>query len=512
MLRDRVKSVGAFVALAPALLIGGEKKLIGAEWGFETATESDLVKNISRLDETGLDGVVFWPRGRNVIHRIWEEDWKENDYARSISDLKSISGHASAREMFAMSLTSPRKRVDWTDDRLWRRVSENMRILAKMAKSSGIRGLVLDLEDYRKANQFFRQAGELPYVELSKLVRRRAAEIFTPAFREYPEMAIMTYWFLSWIPPWEHSIDQISMAEARGDLWPSFVNGMLDVLPPQAKIIDGNEYTYHSKALDNGFAGEYVRTRKLLLPLVAEENRSKFQNQVSLGFAIYIDMYINPTNTVWHHGETNGSRLETLYRNLENALEVSDEYVWIYGERLQQIRWPEDFRLNQACKVRETWEDRLPGLRDTLNCLKDPMEFLRRKEREAKSAAIWRNLAGEINMTADGIVKWHSCAVTNSIAAEDFYLVRFRGYGEGISGRITWKDAKNAVLTEKGHVYYIPFVRQPDGGKLFENAIRAPAGAAKLELAIRIEATPDENSRFDGVEIVRLTSHGRKDK
>lgn len=37
------------------------------------------------------------------------------------------------------------------------------------------------------------------------------------------------------------SSDPVAYMEAKRDLWPSFVNGILDAIPPTAKIVDGND-------------------------------------------------------------------------------------------------------------------------------------------------------------------------------------------------------------------------------------------------------------------------------
>ena len=54
------------------------------------------------------------------------------------------------------------------------------------------------------------------------------------------------------------------------------------------------------------------------------------QMQVSTG--MYLDMYINPTNSPWYFPPKDGSRLETFRRNLAQALDAADEYIWLYTE------------------------------------------------------------------------------------------------------------------------------------------------------------------------------------
>ena len=60
----------------------------------------------------------------------------------------------------------------------------------------------------------------------------------------------------------------------------------------------------------------------------------KYQTQVLCGFGLYLDMYTTPTNSPWYFGETGGSRLNHLRSNFAQALDAAQEYVWVYGEKM----------------------------------------------------------------------------------------------------------------------------------------------------------------------------------
>ena len=48
---------------------------------------------------------------------------------------------------------------------------------------------------------------------------------------------------------------------------------------------------------------------------------------------LYLDMYTTPENAKWYFRPTEGSRLRTFSENLAQAIDVADEYVWVYGEK-----------------------------------------------------------------------------------------------------------------------------------------------------------------------------------
>jgi hypothetical protein len=79
-------------------------------------------------------------------------------------------------------------------------------------------------------------------------------------------------------------------------------------------------------------------------------------------------MYTNPAGSPWYFGEVGGSRLNHLALNVAQALDAADEYVWVYGEKFDWIRWFGTSRTNT------TWEAALPGFADTLRVLRRPAE------------------------------------------------------------------------------------------------------------------------------------------
>jgi len=120
---------------------------------------------------------------------------------------------------------------------------------------------------------------------------------------------------------------------------------------------------------------------------VESENRVKYQTQVLAGFGLYLDMYTNPTNAPWYFGETDGSRLNHLRNNLAQALDAAQEYIWVYGEKMDWIKWEGTSRAKKP-----TWEEKLPGFSETLAQLRNPRQWAERKLAQQRQRGTLTNL------------------------------------------------------------------------------------------------------------------------
>ena len=536
------------VACAAAVCAeAAQKKAIGCGWGFNNVTVDDFLANADRFNETGLDGVLVWLRGRDGngkpvgMRNIYTENWTYEMFAPMVPKLRKMTEQPAFRENFLNTLRAPRKRLAWTDDAAWARVAENMRVAACIARDGGCRGLQMDTEDYSHTHQFGWQPGDPRYDELCRLARQRGAEVFRGVFKEYPEAVVLSFWFLSMgndgCP--ERCVE--SSVRARGTVWPAFINGILDVITPKARLVDGNENAYRYEADGNDFYRSACHTRKSLLPLVAPENREKYARQMLVGFGLYLDMYINPTNSPWYFPPTNGSRLETFARNFEQAMDAADEYIWVYGEKRQFVKWPEGFRgLGRMSPLR--WEDELPGLSDILFSVKDPDAFARRRRAELEASGAWTNIvpngdcavcvAGKVpkpfgswqpgdkathrgtfgcdtafgdgdstSFCAEGVPSGCFAYTIKGVAPGQMYLVKCSASGGSTSASIAWKNAKGRYV--KGTLL-MPFGKEEGRWRRGEIAVRVPSGAVGMQIALGVCLAPGEKAWFDSVGVYPL--------
>jgi hypothetical protein len=75
----------------------------------------------------------------------------------------------------------------------------------------------------------------------------------------------------------------------------------------------------------------------LLQTLLEPENRVKYQTQVSISFGIYFDAHLDVRDSRFYLGPIgDASRLDRLRNTTRHALDIADEYVWLYNE---QVKW-----------------------------------------------------------------------------------------------------------------------------------------------------------------------------
>lgn len=366
----------ACVALCASTAWAGANKFIAAGWEFNEADADILLARADAMDETPVDGCILYleAKGRDgtriTSREIMEQPaWDDADLLPLVPKYRQLLAHKSFRHSFLDCYRAPKKRLDWRDDAGWARVAHNVRILAKFAKACGFTGLRIDPEDYRRQRQYVRiDADGMQYEELSALARRRGRELFSGVFEEFPDAKILSYFLLS--------MDNIYIGEIEGghlrefmlragfDLWPHFVDGMFDVLPPAATLIEGNEsaYSYRAERMEYLKVANHVKNN--LGGLLSPENRSKYKMQVQNSFGVYLDGYsvITNQNKFGYYMEPiGGSRTRHLAINLKQAAEAADEYIWFWGEK---SCW--------TSKKRKTWKDLMAGLYEVLLAAKAP--------------------------------------------------------------------------------------------------------------------------------------------
>jgi hypothetical protein len=362
-------------SVCTSALWAGEKRLIGHSWDLLAVRPADVARNLDAFEKLPLDGVslavmVEPEKGRRVGFNTvmnaapWERGWFEKE-AETLRQCASRN----LTHNFLTTYWAPHKRLAWGDDKAWETVARNLGVMAWLAKEGHAKGILADPEDYPETRQYVTVPGDAPFAETAALARKRGAQVMRSMATEYPDIVLLAFWMLSLHPSYYMGTGDpaASVAEA-GDLWPAFVNGMLDALPTSARLVDGNEHAYRYEAANQDFYLSAWSVQNKALALVAPANRVKYRTQVLAGFGLYLDMYINPPESPWHFGEANGSRLNHLALNVAQALDAADEYVWVYGEKMDWIRWSGTSRTNAL------WETSLPGFADTLRVLRRPAE------------------------------------------------------------------------------------------------------------------------------------------
>ncbi|MGE5531453.1 MAG: hypothetical protein ACM3VW_04990 [Bacteroidota bacterium] len=389
--------VGVLAAMAaPAQSNWPRKKLI--ETGWDQPTTATFRKNIAEMEKQPFDGVVIGAVGqddekKNLSLRpvFTERPWKAEWFQSAVDDLKATKS-SKLTDNFVVIGNNPAT-VDWFDDEAMKAVIEHWRIAAWIAKQGGLKGIWFDPEPYTEGHNSFGydlqpQRDKHTFEEYNAKVRQRGREIMQAIAGEYPDCTMFCYWLES-INATAAGVDDPMSVLSGGSqgLLPAFINGWLDVIPPQMTLVDGVEsaYLYNSPMQ---FMQSAVLVKGDAQSLVAPENRAKYRAQIQVSFGIYLDAYVNPPTSNYYIDGLGGPRVDRLRKNVTDGLRYADQYVWIYGEK--HTWWPTERK-----DINTTWESALPGTDSALRFASDPDGYARLRvqqlQAEGKLVELFRN-------------------------------------------------------------------------------------------------------------------------
>ena len=512
-------ALGAAVALAAFAAnawIGGvtTQKFIGHGWDTLQSSPEEALAHAEEFDRTGLDGITVCLGGKtdggtsySFATIMTDAPWDFAALRPRLETLRRFKEHPGLRESFLMFWLAPRKRIAWDDDRTWGNFATNLGVLAKLGAAAGMKGYFVDGEDYPKTKQFTYDAAKDggTFAAACKLARRRGAEVFGVLFREHPDATLLSFWFLSLGQVGYAPLrDPVARMKQTGDLWPAFVNGILDVMPPTAVFVDGDEHAYNYDSTKKDFYTKSLNQRHTALGLVARKNRAKYASQLSVGFGLYLDLYKNPGD------------LARLERNLVQAAEVSTEYVWIYGEQHNWVGWN---KLGDR-----TWEQAIPGLSEALVSIKDPQGFMKTKLARLQSEG---NAVNLIRDSLDGVSFWHeegtrpeivsnavswqvsmsaaSILAGHSVLEGELYAasVSCRGYASDFKATVHWRRT-GSFDWNKPEVPIFFGAADKSGWRSGRAAARVPVDVDELVIQCDCHADKDKSVEVAGFSLVRI--------
>ena len=229
---------------------------------------------------------------------------------------------------------------DWFDDERWETVLHNIESLARVAREGGLRGIILDTEEY--GSPFWSWSGARPdyalknfdtykgktWEQMSAQARRRGRSFARAMNKGFPGCMVWTLYAYSYVPLEDGDED---LAEADNSIYARFLDGMLEASDDETIIVDGCEGSYRFNGRD-AFMGlrKKVTETALKFTLVPDAYRRK----IRVGFGLYLDMYNYPGNHGWYgdRPEDNFRTPDNLETSVRNAIEFSDGYVWIWSE------------------------------------------------------------------------------------------------------------------------------------------------------------------------------------
>jgi len=550
------------------------KKLIELGWG--ALTPARLLENLERVEQTPFDGLALKVIGTNdegkavntfqiCVNKPWKPAWFQGE----IDILKKLKSTKLTDNFISVSLSvSQPDFADAFDDEGWKVITEHFRIVAWIAKKGGLKGVMLDPEGYGSTiiNSRSWMHKEKGFEEYAAKVRQRGREVMAAMAREYPDMVFFTLFMNSGTALGALGGDprDVMQRNIPYALYPAFVNGWLDAVPPGMTIVDGFEMAYpHSDEVQ--YLKQVNAIRNTTLGLVAPENRLKYRGQVQAGLALYLDAFtafpkVDAHADVFIDPPLDGMLVDRLREAACSALDAVDEYVWVYTE---YYRWWPDAKKPELTRY---WDEILPGTTEALLAARDPLrrslaradkEFAT-SERKARARGVpLRSLVkngdfnngatstappssiGAGNQTAkDPVTDWKMVQSENSKGAFNRGVNGYTGYGsalmEGIadgmfvqevkvsplsfykvrawvrqlgkgeaSVRVGWRDSEGREVGATQT--FVPKLSPNDQWRQVAGTVKSPVGAATLVLQLAVKGQPEKDRIwFDDAEIYAI--------
>ncbi|WP_309730090.1 hypothetical protein [Chamaesiphon sp. OTE_75_metabat_556] len=321
------------------------KKLI--EYGWDAPPPNFFRQQIREMEQRPFDGVI-------LKLNAGKEVFKKTAYPTSAftQDRRDLAATTSTKltDNFVVMWSGMDAGWDWFDDRDWAAAEKNIYNFAKTAKAGRFKGIAFDSEPYTTTSpwKYYQQPQQQQktFDQYQQQVRQRGAQFVRVVQSAQPGTQVLAFGLLSWLKDlWATPIEATKLQQqlARHDygLWPAFVNGMLDAAQPSTTIVEGHEWAYYfykTAWFDATRDAIFNRARRLF---VAPKNQRKYDRQVKLGQAVYLDLVLDAlpggvkdprTGKTTQHFLSPADRFRLLEHNVYHSLRTSDRYTWLYSE------------------------------------------------------------------------------------------------------------------------------------------------------------------------------------
>ena len=452
------------------------RKFIFHGWDTAAAGPEEILENADAFAASGIDGVVVALRGKGVggmySPALGNPAWRSEYVLPRMATLKEFKKHDGLKESFLVHYFTPKARLGWDDDAAWERAEGQLRDLGRIGAGAGMKGYVLDHEDYNLTNQLrYDPVQDGPSYEVAYgKARRRGAQVFGALLAEHPDAVLLIFEAFTEDEGVVCAPDQAAANRARGNLWSAVLNGLLDVLPPTARFVDGNENSYWSQYWAREY---YVKASYPMqaLGLVAPENRAKYKAQMEVSFGYFFDFYLEePKRKKKPEDPTKGmDPVEHFSRNLQQGALLASEYVWLYGEKRCIVPWKKgdassvwkraDFRKALGGADGGTWEGALPGISEVMRAVKDPFAYSAAKRvDEMKELVVNGACLSDDDKVPKPFTVYQEAADSNLVVFVDSTCGDGDGssFGiRGVAGAKSWTSIKQDVPVEPCGLYRV---------------------------------------------------------
>ena len=323
------------------------KKFTIINYAWTTPDTKYLHDNLADMEKQPFDGLcvfVAHPRqpngsllsGNNRVDLGWSvfknEAFTPDMVKEALADLQSTpfkKFHSNYLTIVAFLDTDIV--MDWSDDKWWAKITNNARMMARVARQGGCEGIMFDAEQYRGLLWTYSKFKEdprykdTPFEELAVKTRQRGGEYMRAINEGYPGTRMLLLFAWEWIIRATDG-NLSKLPEERYGLYYYFLEGMLEAADEKTIFIDGVE---EYKAVE-------MAEFEALAKRVREEgpkfttSPEAFRKKVRVGFGIWMDRRgkWDPVDV-----ENNHWTPEKFSKAITYALLASDGFVWVYNER-----------------------------------------------------------------------------------------------------------------------------------------------------------------------------------
>jgi hypothetical protein len=321
---------------------GSTKRLI--EFGWDEPDTAFMRRHIAEMEGTPFDGCVFHanyatpgsPGGSFLLEAWGTRAFSTADLGPALADLQATPFRRFT-DNFLRFNTTPGD-VDWFDD--FSAVLANARLAAQVARQGKAKGILLDVEQYQAPLFTYglqRDVRTTPWDAYAAQVRQRGREVMEAFQQGYPDLTVfLTFGYSG---PWLESSSGVRpLAACEYGLLVPFLDGMVEAARGGTRLVDGYEPAYFHERDTTKFTAAYRTITEGLLPIVADP--AAYRRRVSVGFGLWLDVDSRTRGWDGVDGGKNFYTPEAFEASVRAALEVAEEYVWIYTEAPRW--WSED--------------------------------------------------------------------------------------------------------------------------------------------------------------------------
>ena len=316
--------------------------------------DTTFKNNIRVYEQWALDGMVVVPfytdpvfgSSINASWRIattYRLNW--NLFSTALANLEQVDCHKFTQNFLRVNLctagdlaiTNPGERLDWFCFDDMKTMSWNLKIMARLAKRAGFRGLLLDNEAYNSSAMwnYANVRGSQSFSAYQAEVYKWAKNFMHDMATEYPDITLLL------------ALGYEQLANGSTDLtinnyglMPKFLDGLHDGCPGGATIVNGCEASYFNAGAGTdadmiAYYKAWQEDASNMSNLGRVLGSSNYFNAHETAFSIWLDADSDAGHPIWDTASPWSNNFwtpSTFQTAMETRLNNAKRYVWIYNQ------------------------------------------------------------------------------------------------------------------------------------------------------------------------------------